>query len=134
MKQAIVLVVLGLVAGCSKASGGGSGGGAGASSVTTGGASSAAPAAATAGTGTIKECEDFWDKAQACMLDKALKDAKTDKDRAEAWEMVPQVMKGLRATSSGATDRGGRPALAMACKGWLDTFSNDTCSSSMMNH
>jgi hypothetical protein len=134
MKQAIVFVILGLVAGCDKGSGGASGGATGASSVTTSGASGAAPAAATASTGPVKECEDFWDKVQACMLDKALKDAKTDKDRAEAREMLPQVMKGLRATSSGGTDRGRRTALAMMCKGWSDTFSKDTCSSSTMTH
>jgi hypothetical protein len=134
MKQAIVFVILGLVAGCDKGSGGAGGGATGASSVTTSGASGAALAAATASTGPIKECEDFWDKVQACMLDKALKDAKTDKDRTEAREMLPQVMKGLRATSSGGTDRGGRTALAMACKGWSDTFSTDTCSSSTMTH
>jgi hypothetical protein len=126
MKQAIVFVVLGLVAGCDKASGGTGGGATG--------ASSAAPAAVTDSTGPIKECEDYWDKTEACMLDKALKDAKTDKDRAEAREMVPQVMKGLRATSSGGTDRGGRIALALTCKGWSDTFSKDTCASSTMAH
>jgi hypothetical protein len=129
MKQAIVVVVLCLVAGCDKGSASGSSSGATGAGATTSGAASAAAAADTAGTGPIKECEDYWDKVEACMLDKALKDAKTDKDRTEARAMLPQVMKSLRATSSGGTDRGGRTALALACKGWSDTFSKDTCMS-----
>lgn len=112
---------------CDKGTSGGGASGASASAATSG--ASTAPAADTATTGQVKECDDYWNKVEACMLEKAEK----EKDRAGALAIVHQSMPMLRATSSGGTDRGGRVALASMCKKWSATISQETCTSTLTN-
>jgi hypothetical protein len=112
---------------CDKGSSGGSATGASASATTSG--APTAPAADTATTGQIKECDEYWNKVEACMLAKVEK----EKDRAEALAIVHQSMTMLRSTSSGATDRGGRMALASMCTKWSATISQETCVSTLAN-
>jgi hypothetical protein len=128
MTRAMTITALLCLVCCDKgSSSGGSATGASASATTSG--ASTAPAADTATTGPIKECEDFWNKVEACMLDKADK----EKDPAKERAVVHQSMPMLRSTSSGGTDRGGRMALAVMCKKWSATFSQDTCGSTLTN-
>jgi hypothetical protein len=121
--------------GCNHSSGGGAGGGSGgatgaSASATTGNA--VAPAADTATTGQVKECDDYWNKVEECLVAKADKEGKTEKDRAEGRAEVHQSMTMLRSTSSGGKDRGGRMALAGMCSKWSATISPDTCMSTLL--